>query len=383
MSDEGGSHGGWGRIWNKESIPTELKNEKQWLVAKITESEKPPLYPRSPTAVDHGLSFDDIEHIIEDPDLGFIDTNQVSEGDQIIPGFMIAPDDEYYFIDWDDVRDPDVGNASVPRSVVEWIEEVGGYTEVSPSGTGLKTICRSNGEMQSAVELSKFGKIYLDNPPIGDAKNKPHVDVYIGGQYTTVTGDVFQVPYEDHSRCKLSDGGSVLSKIEAKQLSSNKTGSNNVGRDSAPKQNSLTDIGRQSIRKWKYRQKKDDNKGSQLIDGEWIKTDDPTIEQIVATGCALDDSFRRLWNGNVSGYPTVSEADCALVSKIWYYADDKFLVNAVFKQSKLYGIRPRRPSLSDWTKPYPRWDVDSYRRSTIEQARDNDRHQGRYLDPSD
>jgi len=368
--------------WNKESIPTELKSQNQWLIAKITASGKPPLYPRSPTAIDRGLSFDDVIRIVDDPDLGFVDTDRVSESDQIIIGFMIAPEDDYYFIDWDDVRDPTIGDRSVPQSVVEWVSNIGGYTEVSPSGTGLKTICRSDGDMRSAKSMDNAGKTYLDHPPVGDSENKPHIDVYVGPQYTTVTGNVFgnHNGYQDDN---LSDGCSVLAEIEAELQPSRMTSSSDPINKSTQTKNSLVDIGRQSARQWQTRKNKSDDSGSQSTDGEWIKTEKPTIDQIRATGCALDDTFESLWDGNVSRYSSVSEADEALVSRIWYYANNRLLVNEAFQNSNLYGLRLRRPGLSDWSKSYPKWDEKSYRWSTLKSTRDNDRHQGHYLDPSD
>jgi primase-polymerase (primpol)-like protein len=69
----------------------------------------------------------------------------------------------------------------------------------------------------------------------------------------------------------------------------------------------------------------------------------------------------------VEDYPTQSEADCALISKLWYYCGDRCLVDRAFRQSNL--MRDN-------------WDQHSYREATLTYTRDNDRHEGQYLDPS-
>lgn len=379
MVDHDRSHVG-GRIWYPESIPTELKEQgRRWVIAKMTGSGKPPLYPRSPTAVDSGLTFGDVVKVLNDPELGFIDTERVDDGDKIIVGFMLDPNDDFYFLDWDDVRDPTVGDGSLPETVVEWIEAIDGYTEVSPSGTGLKTICRMGDNKQVVTEASDAGKMYLDHPPVGSSEDKPHLDVYTGGQYTSVTGNVISRLSHGGKPTELTNASPVLDTILEEVVSVRDDSSDRISDATAHSENGIAHITHQSARKWKRNQKGGNNR-SGWIDGEWIETDNPSMDQIIATGCALSDSFQELWRGNVSGYSTVSEADAALVSKLWYYADDEPLVDRAFRQSGLYGIRLRHQSSSDWDKSYPKWDENSYRQSTIAHGMDNDRHQGRYLD---
>lgn len=377
MTDDDRFHVGGGRIWNKESIPTELKDQDQWVIAKMEEDgRKPPLYPYKSTVAGRGLSFGDVTKIMEDPDLGFIDIDRIGDNEKVIIGFIIDPNDDYYFIDWDDVRDPNVGDTSIPESVVEWVNEIGGYTEVSPSGTGLKTICRNTSERKSPPPLSEPGRDDLAQQPIGGLTDNPTVDVYNGGQYTSVTGHVFGSSDCSTESKRLTDARSTLLDIEnelQRSPESDGTSDKNEGK--------LADIGRQSSRRKEYNQDTTPVTNSDRIEGDWIKTTNPTVDQIIATGYALDETFRDLWKGNVSGYKSVSEADLALASKIWYYADDRELVDEVFRQSKLYGIRDRRSNLSDWSRSYPKWDAKSYRRSTIKASRDNNRHKGHYLNP--
>lgn len=383
MTGQDNSHVGGGRIWQKESIPTELKNQDQWLIAKMGDNGKPPLYPRSPTATERGLTFGDVTKIMEDPDLGFIDTDRISDNEKVIIGIMIDPDDDYYFVDWDDVRDPSRGDTSVPERVVEWINEIGGYTEVSPSGTGLKTICRNTSETESPPPLAEPGRDDLDQRPIGVLTENPTVDVYTGDQYTSITGHVFGGSDSNVESKRLTDARPTLSDIADELQQSLTAESSTDSGNSGQEENTLADIGRESIRRKGYDQDRATVAKSGWIEGDWIETSDPTVDQIIATGCALDKKFRYLWNGNVSRYNSVSEADHALVSRLWYYADDRELVDDVFQQSELYGIRTRRLGISDWSKPDPKWDVDSYKKSTIQSTNDNKGYQGRYLNPKD
>ena len=173
----------------------------------------------------------------------------------------------------------------------------------------------------------------------------------------------------------------TLSNIADELRQSPTTESSDTGGTGGKKESTLADIGRQSSRRREYNQDTTPVTNSGRIEGEWIKTTNPTVDQIIATGYALDETFRDLWKGNSSEYKSVSEADLALASKIWYYADDRELVDEVFRESKLYGIRDRRSNLSDWSRSYPKWDAKSYRRNTIQASKDNKRHQGHYLNP--
>jgi hypothetical protein len=172
-----------------------------------------------------------------------------------------------------------------------------------------------------------------------------------------------------------------LLKIFNQYLASQDCSDDQRTQTSPSEQSSPTEIGRRSATTRRKGRDKTSQQKTDYIDGKWIKTDSPTVDQIRATGCAFDDDFRQLWSGNISGYPTVSEADEALVSKLWYYADDRKLVDNAFRQSGLYGIRLLRSSLSKWSKSYAKWDQESYRRNTLDSTRDNDRHTGHYLDP--
>lgn len=85
-------------------------------------------------------------------------------------GFVFTEDDPYIGIDLDDCRDPKTG--AVDRWARRVVDKIDSYTEVSPSGTGLKIWCRG--------ELSRA---YKDN--------EQGVEVYPSRRYFTVTGELF------------------------------------------------------------------------------------------------------------------------------------------------------------------------------------------------
>ena len=82
-------------------------------------------------------------------------------------GFVFTDADPFCGIDLDDCREPNSGD------LAEWVEEIiyrlESYTEVSPSGTGLKIFCRGQ----------------LDGP----GRNFGDVEIYSSKRFFTVTGD--------------------------------------------------------------------------------------------------------------------------------------------------------------------------------------------------
>jgi hypothetical protein len=65
----------------------------------------------------------------------------------------------------------------------------------------------------------------------------------------------------------------------------------------------------------------------------------PTVDQVIAAchNAANGDKFRQLFGGDISGYPSPSEADAALCGVIAFWSTgDSELIDKVFRQSKLY-----------------------------------------------
>jgi hypothetical protein len=85
-------------------------------------------------------------------------------------GFVFSGDDPYVGTDLDNCRDPETG--VVEPWAAGWIRRLGGYAEVSPSGSGVKIICK--GSLPSSV-----GKTIVDGH---------ETEMYDRGRFFTITG---------------------------------------------------------------------------------------------------------------------------------------------------------------------------------------------------
>jgi hypothetical protein len=85
-------------------------------------------------------------------------------------GFVFSGDDPYVGTDLDNCRDPETG--VVDPWAAGWIRRLGGYAEVSPSGSGVKII--SKGSLPSSV-----GKTIVDGH---------ETEMYDRGRFFTITG---------------------------------------------------------------------------------------------------------------------------------------------------------------------------------------------------
>ena len=92
-------------------------------------------------------------------------------------GFVFAESDPYTGIDIDDCRDPQTGN--IGAWAQELIDKLDSYTEVSPSGTGVKII----------VTASLPGSV----------RRRNKVEMYSDKRYFTITGEVVG---ERHEICE-------------------------------------------------------------------------------------------------------------------------------------------------------------------------------------
>jgi primase-polymerase (primpol)-like protein len=81
--------------------------------------------------------------------------------------FALTPDDPFAFVDLDHCRDPRTGH--VDPWAREIIDFLAGYTEISPSGTGVHIFVRGS------------------LPPFG--RKKGNFEVYDRGRFATVTGN--------------------------------------------------------------------------------------------------------------------------------------------------------------------------------------------------
>jgi putative DNA primase/helicase len=145
-----------------ENIPEELRRRPQWLVWKLEERDsKPTKIPYIAGGVGKASSTDSETWRSFDEAVVALKTGRY---DGI--GFVFSTGDPYAGIDLDDCRNPESGELEVWAA--KTVQDLEGYAEVSPSGTGVHIIVR------------------------GKAPNKKRgkVEAYSSERYFTITGQV-------------------------------------------------------------------------------------------------------------------------------------------------------------------------------------------------
>lgn len=160
---------------NFETIPSALTDLEQFVYWRDTprdgKSTKMPLNisrtPASSTNPDTWMAYETaVIHYNEQKDSGI--------------GFVFTADDDLLGIDLDGCRDPETGElADWAKNILEAFQT---YTEVSPSGTGVKLFCRSS------IQPPKGKKKELPFDPI--TPKNPGIEVYSRGRYFALTGHV-------------------------------------------------------------------------------------------------------------------------------------------------------------------------------------------------
>lgn len=104
------------------------------------------------------------------------------EGSEVLLGFVLTPQDQIFVIDLDGCRNPTTG------VVAEWTEKIvnslASYTEVSPSGTGLKIFVCSTDE--------PFTRITVPMPVEWVSEKEPKLEIYTMNQFMAVTGQLYR-----------------------------------------------------------------------------------------------------------------------------------------------------------------------------------------------
>src|SRR5262249_27375821 len=89
--------------------------------------------------------------------------------------------------------------------------------------------------------------------------------------------------------------------------------------------------------------------------GEWHPTDEELLDKAFAA--ANGDKLKRLFEGDITGYRSHSEADLALCSVLAFWTDDPAQIDRIFRSSRL--MREK------WDKKDGAW---TYGERTIEKA---------------
>ncbi len=191
-------------------------------------------------------------------------------------GFVLTRDVGMVGFDLDGCVDDDGNLQSWAKAIVDRLET---YCEISPSGHGLR--------------LLAYGKL----PPAG--RKAGPFECYSEGRYLTFTGNVLGVSKPIASRQDAIDAIHREQFLRVYEPKSPKT-----GKATMP-----------------------------------YNLDDAALLQ-KAMSAKNSEAFRRLWEGDTSGYPSHSEADLALCSHLGFWTgDDAGRMDTLFRQSSLF--RPK------------------------------------------
>ena len=156
------------------NVPQELQNETSWILWRYFyrngKARKVPwsVYDKAASSTD-STTWAAFDTVVE----------KLREGYHAGIGFVFAEDSLFCGVDLDGCRNPKTGE--IDEWAIPWIDALNSYTEVSPSGTGVKVFCQSSlslkGINQKIDEPNLYGK-------------EPGIEVYTSGRYFAVTGQV-------------------------------------------------------------------------------------------------------------------------------------------------------------------------------------------------
>lgn len=314
-----------------EEIPAELRELPQWVCwrwLKRKESEtwtKPPVDPKTggfakPNDPGSWSTFAAAWQLYE-------------AGGQVDGiGLMFTDGGGLVGVDLDHCRDAESG--VVAPWAASMLAGLDTYAEISPSGTGLKAICRAT------------------LPDGKNGTNKPGgwpVEVYGAGRYFTMTGQRLvwarseirdAQPAIDALWQQIHDGPPPW--LDGQNAQGRRAGQAEPGQAATPSQGAKT--GRQKTA--------GAHRAAQAgLDGSEMGKDTakgPNARSRGAGGFGDDDllalvrrsaqgaKFDRLMAGDGSGYGSPSQADIALCNLLAFYTDDAAQIDRIFRQSGLY-----------------------------------------------
>ena len=195
-----------------------------------------------------------------------------------LDGIGIVLGDGLFGVDIDHATDPATGK---PRAeAAEIIETMGSYTEISPSGSGFHIL--ASGDFKPTANKKDF-------PGYSD---KYALEMYSTGKYFTVTGQTFRA-------LPVQERAAEANRISRKYLSPQEEKPQQKAAEDPLNDLALLNMARNS------------KNGARFI--------------------ALFD------HGDITGYPSQSEADLALVNDLCYWANgDPQIIDRLFRRSALF-----------------------------------------------
>jgi hypothetical protein len=289
-----------------ENIPDDLKRCRQWVTWRFSWDGKTSHWTKVPTvsgskahaSSTNKRSWDSFEACLTGH------TNGTADG----VGFVVCDQDKYTGIDLDGCINPTTDEIEPAALVI--VEQLDSYTELSPSGTGLRIFIRA--------KLPRDEKGKARNRCAASWKRgeeKAEIEIYDTARYLTMTGHHW-------SRTPRT--------IESRQTQ-------------------LNELHAQLFPAKPPRPKSEPSTGTPLS-----LTDNELLEKAFAAKNGA--KMRALYGGGGGAYPTLSEADSALCWHLAFYTRDAAQIERIWLSSALMRDKAER---------------EDYRQRTIDNALEN------------
>jgi hypothetical protein len=275
-----------------EGIPAALRAVPQWVVWRYTRRKgkwtKPPFNAAS------GLPADSTDPSTWAPFEDTLDAYERGGWDGV--GFVPTPDDGLAVIDLDHVREAETCHLDPKAAGI--VAEMDTYSEVSPSGTGLRIVCHAR---KPDRERSKTGNVEIYDGLTSDGK--------AGGKYLTFTGHKLEGSPGD-----IRDRQDQLTRVYERELLGGRKKAEAPGRPGAAGPDGHAN-------------------------GTGHLGDDDVLRR--ASRAKNGGKFRRLWAGDTSGHgDDDSRADAALCALLAFWTrKDAAQMDRLFRRSGL--MRPK------------------------------------------
>lgn len=266
-----------------QNCPTCIRDRNQWVAWKYVErGGKPTKAPINPHDGSLASSTDPSSWGTFSEAIDACRRNSALAG----VGFVFTADDPYCGVDLDDSLDESTGELKPWAQQI--VDRLDSYTEISPSGSGLKVFIKAN------KPGSRCRKAYEDG----------EVEIYDRDRFFTVTGD------------RLA---TISSEINIRQESldliyAQVFGNEDPGTDAVPTA----------------------NRGPQPSDSGSVALSDQEIIDLASKQRRTGPKFQSLWTGDWnSHFNSASEADSSVVFTLAFYTKDPQQLDRIFRQSGL------------------------------------------------
>lgn len=291
---------------NPDAIPDKLKQHPFWNVWKYEYDAERPKPLKTPYNVNanprkRGSSTDTTTFDI------FNKATAVYEGDTFYSGLGVGIFGNLCGIDIDNCLD----KSGMPSELAQdFINTMKSYTEISPSGKGIRIFAFINDTFDKERYEAKYKK---KNDAIG-------LEIYIGdttGRYLTVTGNIGDADEPTDIADRTAEVMQMLDKYMKKEKNNNSP---------TAEQKQLAII--PTV----------ERVGSRTVSGYYPENFLKTVADVLehAMNAKNSDKFNRLFKGDISGYESHSQADQAFCNLLAFYSGcDENLMDATFRESGL------------------------------------------------